>query len=150
MRVTLPSEVAEGIRKVVRVFAAEVLDIVVRGNPNAPVIEVFIDNEDGVTIQLCQEISLAILEVLEQSSVPGNYQLTVSSPGVDRPLQYPWQYRKHRGRLILLQLADGEKLKGRIQDVSDEQLTIVVSGTKEERTIPFSAVVSGKIEIEFV
>jgi len=125
-------------------------EIVVRGNRREPVIEIFVDNETGVTITLCQEITQAVLELLEMEAVPGNYRLTVSSPGVDRPLQFPWQYRKHIGRTVLLTLADGTQRKGRIVDVSDTTLTLREQRSEQEETLAFDTIASGIIQIEFV
>ncbi len=142
--------VQSGIHRIVRALGAEVIEIVVRGNRREPVIEVFVDNETGVTIALCQEITQAVLDLLEAEAVPGNYRLTVSSPGVDRPLQFPWQYRKHVGRTVLLTLIDGTQRKGQIVAVDDAKLTLKDQRSRKEETIAFETIESGIIQIEFV
>jgi ribosome maturation factor RimP len=52
------------------------------------------------------------------------YRLEVSSPGVERPLQYIWQYARNIGRLLVAELADGKSLKGRISAVEGEMITL--------------------------
>ena len=77
------------------------IDLIVRGEQRKKVVEVFVDNEAGVTADLCAEISRTITQVLNASGVLlGSYRLEVSSPGIDRPLTFPWQYRKHVGRPV--------------------------------------------------
>ncbi len=149
-RVVLPDGVRQGIEQIVRSQGAEVLEIVVRGNRREPVIEVFVDNETGVTIALCETISRAVMDLPEMEQLPGSYRLIVSSPGVDRPLQYLWQYRKHTGRMVLLELVGGEHRKGRIVSVGAKSVTIQNAQTRQEEEIAFEDIISGKIQIEFV
>ena len=72
---------------------AEVIDLVVRGDRMHRVIELFVDSEGGVTLDLCQEISKSLVQEIEKNkTLAGTYRLDVSSPGLDRPLKFPWQY----------------------------------------------------------
>ena len=80
---------------------AEVIEIILRGDPTRRVIELFVDSEAGVSLHLCQEISKSLIQEIEKSALAvGSYRLDVSSPGIDRPLKFPWQYRKHTGRTM--------------------------------------------------
>ncbi len=81
--------------------AAHLVDFNVRNERGKPLIEVFIDNEAGVTSDLCASVSRSVGEVIDQSGrIPGPYRLEVSSPGIDRPLRFRWQFRKHAGRRV--------------------------------------------------
>jgi ribosome maturation factor RimP len=81
--------------------SAHLIDLVVRGSHSRPVIEVFIDAKDGVTSELCAEVSRDVAETIDRERwVRGTYRLDVSSPGIDRPLRFPWQYPKHLGRVM--------------------------------------------------
>src|ERR1700730_16129860 len=53
---------------------------------------VFIDHPDGVTLALCERVTLALSDLRER------YSLEVSSPGSERPLTKPAHFRRLVGR----------------------------------------------------
>src|SRR3954466_2979078 len=55
-------------------------------------IELYIDHPDGVTLELCARATHALPELLERNG------LTVSSPGIQRPLSKPDHFRRFVGR----------------------------------------------------
>jgi ribosome maturation factor RimP len=55
-------------------------------------LRVFIDHPDGVTLQLCERVTLALNDLRER------YSLEVSSPGSERPLSKPAHFRRFVGR----------------------------------------------------
>jgi ribosome maturation factor RimP len=55
-------------------------------------LRVFIDHPDGVTLALCERVSMRLNELRE------SYALEVSSPGSQRPLTKPAHFRRFLGR----------------------------------------------------
>jgi len=55
-------------------------------------LRVFIDHPDGVTLALCERVTVALAELRER------YTLEVSSPGIERPLTKPDHFRRFVGR----------------------------------------------------
>ena len=55
-------------------------------------LRVFIDHPDGVTLELCERVTLALSDLRER------YSLEVSSPGSERPLTKPAHFRRFVGR----------------------------------------------------
>jgi ribosome maturation factor RimP len=55
-------------------------------------LRVFIDHPDGVTLELCERVTLALTDLRER------YSLEVSSPGIERPLTKPAHFRRFVGR----------------------------------------------------
>ncbi len=55
-------------------------------------LRVFIDHPDGVTLALCERVTLALAPLRER------YALEVSSPGAERPLTKPDHFRRFVGR----------------------------------------------------
>lgn len=48
----------------------------------------YIDKENGITVDDCEEVSRALSDLLdEEDFISENYILEVSSPGLDRPLK---------------------------------------------------------------
>jgi len=65
------------------------------------VLRVYIDKEGGVTIGDCEKVSReveAVLDVENPIQIP--YVLEVSSPGLDRPLKIPGDFRKYCGKKV--------------------------------------------------
>jgi ribosome maturation factor RimP len=79
-------------------------------------ITVLIDRPEGVTIDDCASLSKAISgEVGEEI---GDYDLNVSSPGLDMPFLVLEQYLKNEGRMVEVVTAEGEALKGTLMNVT--------------------------------
>src|SRR6476469_3037598 len=55
-------------------------------------LRVFIDHPDGVTLELCERVTLQLSDLRER------YSLEVSSPGSERPLTKPAHFRRFVGR----------------------------------------------------
>ena len=128
---------------------AHLIDVVQSGAGGNQVVEVFIDNENGITTELCASISRDVSTSLDVL-LKGAYRLTVSSPGIDRPLKYPWQFKKHAGReLIIIWNADGNQKQtvGKLVSVSNTELIVSTGEPKEGFPIDFDAIKSAKVKI---
>jgi ribosome maturation factor RimP len=55
-------------------------------------LRVFIDHPEGVTLALCERVTVALPELRER------FTLEVSSPGLERPLTKPEHFRRFVGR----------------------------------------------------
>ena len=100
----------------------------------------------GVTIEDCTAVSRRLSADLDFDEViPGRYTLEVSSPGLDRPLKTPADFRRKIGESITLryQDEDGKRktAKGIVAKVDDEMVTI---GTT---TYGWDRVIEGKLVI---
>ena len=100
-------------------------------------LRLFIDHENGITVDDCAEVShqaSAVLDVEDPISVA--YNLEVSSPGLERPLFKPAHYQQFIGHevSIVLKMAVGNrrKWKGVIQAVDGEMITVQVDGQEEQ------------------
>jgi len=126
------------------------LDIIRRGQKSARILEVFIDGDEGVTTTACAEVSRALSKELDENVLQGEgYTLTVSSPGIDRPLKFPRQYFKHVGRDILLDVnVDGKnsRIEGTLVGVGEEAIGVKVKGGKTPTEIPYAAILEARIK----
>lgn len=109
-----------------------VVDIVVRGERSSTVVEVFIDTDDGVTLERCSTVSRELAVLLDEENViKGRYRLDVSSPGLARPLTMPRQYRKNIGRACTVTVrSDSGTVKhdGTLTGVTERSVTVKVRG----------------------
>ena len=73
-------------------------------------ITVLIDRTEGVTIDDCAMLSRQISNDLGEEV--GDYELNVSSPGLDMPLLVLQQFMKNEGRMVDVVTNEGERFKG--------------------------------------
>jgi ribosome maturation factor RimP len=75
------------------------------------VIRLYLDKEEGVTIDDCTEVSNQLGDVLDvHDLIKGRYTLEVSSPGLDRPISRDQDYLKYRGSKVDIKTA--QKIEG--------------------------------------
>jgi ribosome maturation factor RimP len=97
-----------------------------RGGSRArPLLEVRMDRRDGakVTLEDCTRASRALEARVEQAAMMGErYVLEVSSPGADRPLRTPAEWRRFVGRhaVVTSPLVTGGKQEVEILAVDGE------------------------------
>jgi ribosome maturation factor RimP len=123
---------------------AHLIDLVVRGERGTTVVEVYIDSETGITSEVCSAVSREVGQALDAArELEGAYRLDISSPGIDRPLKYPWQYRKHVGRRVQVKMQPGQEpaeRTGKVLAVDETGILIQADARSDEIRIPFSAI----------
>ena len=112
-------------------------------------IRVLVDRDGGISLDDVAALSHHLSEVLDASDAMGDqpYVLEVSSPGVDRPLTLPRHWRRARGRLVVVELVDGQKVSGRIKTTTDDAATL--STETGVQSVAFADVANARIEVEF-
>jgi ribosome maturation factor RimP len=134
----LREEVANAVSR----HGARVIDVVLRGDHRKPVLEVFIDAENPVTIEQCTQISRDLSGAIESARMlAGTYRLEVSSPGIDRPLQHAWQYPKHVGRKVRVTVRRPEgtlKLVGVLTSADTQGVTVTPAPNEEPVQVAFT------------
>ena len=103
---------------------------------------IYIDKENGVTVDDCVEVSHLLDEPLEDLNPTNDepYFLDVSSYGLDKPLKFDWQFKKYLDKKVNVKLyakQNGKKdfvatLKAKTEDevvvnIDDENLTFKLS-----------------------
>lgn len=113
---------------------------------------VTIDGDQGVTIEDCKALNRFLEAALDREKE--DFELTVSSSGADRPLIFPRQYPRHKGRELHLSLSDGSEVSGKLVEASEDSIVIEPSGGKKDPvrepvTIPFSSIREALIVLPF-
>lgn len=108
-------------------------------------IKVFLDADDGITIEKCTSVNKALYKYIEESGLfpDGNFSLEVSSPGVDEPLKLYRQYKKNIGRNVEVLMNDAGRVEGKLLEVNDEGIIV------EEKTGRGNKTLINKITILF-
>jgi ribosome maturation factor RimP len=113
------------------------------------VLRVAIDKDGGVTMDDIADATREVSRLLDDTDVMGQqaYTLEVSSPGVDRPLTLPRHWRRNAGRLVKVNLVEGDAVTGRITTTDDDGAVLDVEG--RERRVEYAEVKKAKVQIEF-
>ena len=105
-------------------------------------LRVYIDRDEGVSIDDCASISHQISGILDvEEPIKQAYDLEISSPGIDRPLFKLADFERYAGSTAKIKMAvgvDGRKnFKGRLQGVTDAKMVeIEVDG--EVFSLPYA------------
>jgi ribosome maturation factor RimP len=139
----------KSVEECVSQLGAEVIDLVVRGEGNQPVVEVFVDSPREVTSELCATLSRGIADMIEaRNLIHGAYRLTVSSPGIDRPLKFAWQYGKHIGRSLQIRVRTGESIErvaGKL--ISANEREILLDRGQHRAAYPLDQIVEARVKL---
>ncbi len=130
----------------------EIEDVVIDVAARPPRITVVADGDVPLDLDAIAQLSRSASEVLDRIDTPP-YVLEVTSRGVDRPLTTEKHYRRARGRKVELTLSDGSQLTGRLGEIRDGTVRLVVrEGAKAAfsvRELPVDGIAKAIVQVEF-
>jgi len=107
---------------------------------------VFLESLNGITISDCVKVSRHIEQHFNRDEE--DYELNVSSAGLDKPLKAPLQFIKNIGRVAEVITADDKKLKGVLKKYSAKSITLSYSEKEKAEGSKKKTLVEKEIEIE--
>ena len=123
----------------------EVLDVDVQGGRD-DALTVYIDRPGGVDLALCEAVTHAL------DGLRSEHALSVSSPGLDRPLRTRRHFEQALGRRVLVRTAerrDGRaNFRGRLAEAGADEVTVALDEGGEVR-IPYRAIARAHVIFEF-
>ncbi len=130
----------------------ELLGIELGRNGHGSILRVYIDKEDGITIDDCVLVSQQLTGLLDvEDPIKGQYELEVSSPGLDRPLFTIEQFKRFIGETVKLSLYEKrdnrKRFVGVLTAVNDDE--IIINCEDEEVTLPFNAIEKARLVPQF-
>jgi len=112
-------------------------------------LQIMAERPDGtMNVEDCAQLSRALLDFLERENpLDGDYELEVSSPGIDRPLTRLTDFARwagHEAKLELHAPVDGRKrFRGQLLGIENQDVTIESQGQRV--TFPFRAIAEAKL-----
>lgn len=137
---------SEFIRERVRKYAEELLpsmglelvEVQFRREQHGWVLRIFIDAEEGVTLDHCSRVSREIGDYLDVEDIIDHaYHLEVSSPGLERKLYKTADFERFCGRKAKVKMqhpVEGQKtFAGVISGVEGENIVLLTEGGEKLR-----------------
>ncbi|HTY09200.1 MAG TPA: ribosome maturation factor RimP [Candidatus Edwardsbacteria bacterium] len=149
----IAARIGELARPVLAELGLELFDL--EYQPRGGLLRIVIDRPAAaVSIDDCALASERLSERLDAADpIPHGYRLEVSSPGLDRPLRREDDYRRFRGRLahlVLAQPVDGRNdVTGRIGGDRQGMVQLQLSDA-ESLWVPLSAVRTARLVPEII
>jgi ribosome maturation factor RimP len=151
---TAPVSLDDRVRALAEDAAADgslyVVDVAVRGRPGGRVVEVFVESESGAGSDDLVAMSRRLGFVLDAEDViSGAYRLDVSTPGAERPLTDPRQFKRHVGKTLAVRYATGdadEQSATAVLTAADAE-TLTLGDGDDAVTLPYAAVREARVQL---
>lgn len=120
-------------------------------------IKIFVDGDQGVTIDACTRLNRALYKQIEEDGLfpDDDFSLEVSSAGVGEPLLMHRQYIKNIGRTVAVAQNEGQLTEGELKEVTEEGITLETVTGKGKKTeikqhvILFQNIKTTTVQIKF-
>ena len=112
-------------------------------------LQIMAERPDGtMNVEDCAKLSHALLDFIEaEDPLEGDYELEVSSPGIDRPLTRLMdflRYAGHEAKLELVAPIDGRKrFRGKLLGLEGNEVLMETGGARV--TLPFRGIAEAKL-----
>jgi ribosome maturation factor RimP len=126
-------ELAATLEPTVQRLGYELVDLELRLAGNDGLVRIYIDSANGIGLDDCEKVSRAVSALLDvEDPFPGNYNLEVSSPGLDRKLTKSKHFQRFIGHMVKVKLRmplDGRRrFRGKLLSQDDENIVVEVDG----------------------
>ncbi len=92
-------------------------------------ITIYIDNSTLITVGDCANVSRYVESKLNRDVE--DFELTVSSPGLDEPFKHILQYKKRVGKQVAVTTKEGLKVVGKLDKVDEAGIQIEQKGKEK-------------------
>lgn len=151
----LPDAIEQQIEKIVRSEGLELVHIDYKRQGRGFLLRVDIDKEGGVNIDDCQLISQQLSTWLDvEDPIPGEFELQVSSPGLDRKFYRDSDYEKFRGRKVRVKTSRAIRglhvVVGTLKDFDGKRIVVTDPVMKKDADyeIPLEEIKEARLEVE--
>ena len=151
----LPERVEQQIEKIVSAEGLELVHVEYRRQGRGFLLRVDIDKEGGVNLADCELISHQVSTYLDvEDVVPAEYELQVSSPGLDRKFYRPSDYAKFIGRLVRVKTSQPVRglhvIVGKLKEYDGGTIVVTDPQMKKDADyeIPMGVIKETRLEVE--
>ena len=147
------SDIWSLVEPVVEGLGYEVVDIEYRPHPTNGLLRIYIDGPNGIQLEDCQSVSHQISSLLDvEDPIPGQFNLEVSSPGMDRPLRKVADFERFTGEVVKVKLTvptlEGQRnFTGTLMGIKNEEIILEMDG--ETHYLPLDTIDKARIVPQF-
>ncbi|HET9772865.1 MAG TPA: ribosome maturation factor RimP [Acidimicrobiia bacterium] len=130
----------------------ELVDVKIVGSGRARTLRLTVDREGGIDLDTLAEANRPVSDALDAvDALAGPYTLELSSPGLERPLRRPAEFRRFVGTTISVKsheaVAGARRHRGLLTEADDDGIVLEVDG--EQRRFPYDAIASARTVFEW-
>jgi ribosome maturation factor RimP len=145
-RGTGDAERTERVRSLVEPVLArhdvELVELAVKRG-RTQLVRLVVDRAGGIDLDTCARVSEELSRMLDADDpIAGRYTLEVTSPGLDRPLRTPADFRRALGRRVRIVMATGQH-EGTLEEVGEDRVRVATSG--EQIEVPLGEIAVAKV-----
>ncbi|BBF05753.1 TPA: ribosome maturation factor RimP [Haemophilus influenzae] len=149
---TLEQNLQEMLQDAVEDLGCELWGIECQRAGRFMTVRLFIDKDDGVTVDDCADISRQVSAILDvEDPIADKYNLEVSSPGLDRPLFTLLQFERYIGQDIAVHLRipvmERRKWQGKLERIEKDMITLIVDN--QEQILVFGNIQKANVVAKF-
>ena len=127
----------------------ELVDIEFAQAGRGGILRLYIDAQNGITVDDCARVSHAVSEMLEvEDPIQGHYTLEVSSPGFERVLRKKAHFERFLGERVFVELKlplnGRRRFAGRLNALNGDSIVVDVDG--QDYTLPMDRIQKAKLK----
>lgn len=135
------------VKPVVEGAGLELVDVTWSGQGRRPLLRITVDRDDGVDLDTISAVSEKVSRRLDlEGFEPGPYQLEVTTPGIERPLRRPRDFRRAVGERVRVRVGEGT-IEGELRGADDEVLRL--AAPDGERSVRLADVAAARTVVDW-
>jgi ribosome maturation factor RimP len=148
----LNTKLVEHIQSICERLNYILIDVTSQGHKNKQNIKVVADTESGITIDECKDLSREISDIIfRKDLVESDYQLIVTSPGLDKPLERDYEFRRNIGKDLVVDYVDiSDEIKeftGELTDFDNDYIHL--KNKKNDIKIGLNAIKKARVKLKW-
>jgi ribosome maturation factor RimP len=126
----------------------ELADLEVRLGGKGGLLRITIDKPEGIALDDCEKVSHAVSALLDvEDPMAGEYNLEVSSPGLDRKLTKVEHFQRFEGETVKITMRfpiEGRRrFRGKLLSSDDQNIVVEVDG--ESHSVPLATLDTARL-----
>ena len=143
-----PGELEKLLEPTIGRLGYELTDLEVRLGGQGGHLRLTIDKPEGIDLDDCEAVSHAVSALLDvEDPLPGNYNLEVSSPGLDRKLTKVEHFQRFKGETLKITtrfpIEGRRRFRGTLVSSDDENIVVEVDG--ESHSLPLTMIDTARL-----
>jgi ribosome maturation factor RimP len=135
------------VRPVIEGEGLELVDVTFGREGGRRILRVTVDGDDGVDLDAISELSQKVSRRLDlEGFEPGPYALEVSTPGIERPLRRPKDFRRAIGERVRVKTEE-DVLEGELRAAEDD--AILIAAGEDERRVALDEVAGARTVVDW-